>query len=608
MAHAHNSYLAHQVRVDKTADGALIMGSTLPLGPVVRNTGEWLRHWAKHTPQQIFIASRSGAGWHELTYLETLQKVEALASGLLGEGIAKGDRIVVLSGASVNHGILKLAAQYIGAVTVPLAEQYSLIAQAHDRLDYIAEKVKPALVYAEDGQAFDAALKRPIFTTAIKLVGVNPAPDHLSIGSLLNTPVTRQLEDVYAQVTPDSLAKILFTSGSTSMPKGVPQTHHMMCVNQAQYLACLPFLGERPPVILDWLPWNHVFAGNSDFNMVLSNGGALYLDEGKPVKGLFDKTLENLRLKPGTLSMNVPAGYAMLVDALLKDSALQKAFFGDLDLIFYAGASLPKSVWDALESMAIAQTGRIPMMTSSWGMTETAPMAVIHHQGNARSGMIGVPGPELEAKLIPVEENRFELRVRGPNVMSGYLDDPEKTAESFDEDGFMITHDAVRFADPDNIAEGLLFDGRLSEDFKLLTGTWVQAGNLRLEVLTALSGLIQDVVITGADRADIGVLIFPDPQLGISQSEAGVITDPSYITHITDRLKAMQNGAIGSSKRIGRALILADPPSVKNAEITAKGSLNINAILRLRHDMLERLYNDADPEIILLHARKNLGE
>lgn len=602
MAHRYKSYLPHQVSLDRQSDGALIMGSTMALGPVARNTGEWLRYWADTTPQQIFIAERSGAGWRSLSYAETLQQVEALASGLLHAGIKKGDRIIVLSGASVNHGVLKLAAQYIGAATVPLAEQYSLIEQAHDRLDFVADKVKPVLIYAEDGQAFAQALNRPAFDKAGKLVSINPASGHLSFERLLSAPAHSGLEDAYAKVTPDTLAKILFTSGSTSMPKGVPQTHQMMCVNQAQYLACLPFLGTRPPVILDWLPWNHVFAGNSDFNMVLSNGGSLYLDQGKPVAGLFEKTLENLKLMPGTLSMNVPTGYVMLVDALTQDTELQKAFFGDLDLIFYAGASLPRSVWEALESMAMAQTGRIPMMTSSWGMTETAPMAVIHHQGGARSGMIGVPAPELEAKLIPVEDNRYELRVRGPNIMSGYLDEPEKTAESFDRDGFMITHDAVRFADPDNMAEGLVFDGRLSEDFKLLTGTWVQAGNLRLDVLAGLSGLVQDVVITGADKTDIGLLIFPDPQADIRQTRDGVVTDESYIALITERLQTMRLAATGSSNRIERAMVLADPPSVKHAEITAKGSLNINAILRHRKKWLDRLYTGTDPDCINLQG------
>ena len=602
MAHKYKSYLPHQVSLDRQSDGALIMGSTMALGPVARNTGEWLRCWADTTPKQIFIAERSGAGWRSLSYAETLQQVEALASGLLHAGIKKGDRIIVLSGASVNHGVLKLAAQYIGAATVPLAEQYSLIEQAHDRLDFVADKVKPVLIYAEDGQAFAQALNRPAFDKAGKLVSINPASGHLSFEHLLSAPAHSGLDDAYAKVTPDTLAKILFTSGSTSMPKGVPQTDQMMCVNQAQYLACLPFLGTRPPVILDWLPWNHVFAGNSDFNMVLSNGGSLYLDQGKPVAGLFEKTLENLKLMPGTLSMNVPTGYVMLVDALTQDTELQKAFFGDLDLIFYAGASLPRSVWEALESMAMAQTGRIPMMTSSWGMTETAPMAVIHHQGGARSGMIGVPAPELEAKLIPVEDNRYELRVRGPNIMSGYLDEPEKTAESFDRDGFMITHDAVRFADPDNMAEGLVFDGRLSEDFKLLTGTWVQAGNLRLDVLAGLSGLVQDVVITGADRTDIGLLIFPDPQADIRQTRDGVVTDESYIALITERLQTMRLAATGSSNRIERAMVLADPPSVKHAEITAKGSLNINAILRHRKKWLDRLYTGTDPDCINLQG------
>ncbi len=581
----------------------MILGSGLELGPVARNTGAWLHHWAAHTPQQIFIAERSGPGWRALSYQETFEQVRAVASGLLSLGIKYGDCIIVLSGSSVNHGILKLAAQYIGAVTVPLAEQYALIEQASDRLDYIAGKVRPSLVYAEDGARFAAALGRDVFTSVSKLVSRSAASGHHLFDQLLKSPANSILDDAYEQVGPDTLAKILFTSGSTSLPKGVPQTHRMMCVNQAQYLACLPFLGARPPVILDWLPWNHVFAGNSDFNMVLSNGGSLYLDEGKPVKGLFEKTIENLRLMPGTLSMNVPAGYGMLVDAMQRDIDLQRSFFSDLDLIFYAGASLPQSVWQALETMALAQTGRIPMMTSSWGMTETAPMAVIHYQGGARSGMIGVPGPQLEAKLIPVEDERYELRVRGPNVMSGYLDDPEKTAESFDSEGFMITHDAVRFADPDRPGDGLVFDGRLSEDFKLLTGTWVHAGNLRLAALSVLSGLVQDVVVTGADKEDIGLLIFPDPQLGLSGQSAGVVTDKAYKGKVTAALERLAGQATGSSNRIVRALILAAPPSVKDAEITAKGSLNINAILRHRSQLLARLYTDDDPDIIFLKTR-----
>ncbi len=593
-------YLKHKITIDRHDDGTMIVGSGLSLGPVARNTGEWLRHWAEKRPHQIFIAERSGPGWYGLSYKEALEQTEALASGLIAQGIKKGDVIIVLSGPSVRHGILMLAAQYIGAVTVPLAEQYALIEQASDRLDFIANKVHPRLVYAEDGTRFANALERAVFKEADKLVGSHARQGQIVLDDLLKTARNPALDEIYAQVTPDTLAKILFTSGSTSLPKGVPQTHHMMCVNQAQYLACLPYLGARPPVILDWLPWNHVFAGNSNFNMVLSNGGALYLDEGKPVKGLFDKTIENIKLMPGTLSLNVPTGYAMLVDAMQKQTDLERAFFRDLDLIFYAGASLPKNIWEALENMALKNMGQIPMMTSSWGMTETAPMAIIHYQGQARSGMIGVPGPELEAKLLPVEQDRFELRVRGPNVMSGYFDDPEKSKESFDADGFMITHDAVRFANLDKLDEGFVFDGRLSEDFKLLTGTWVQAGNLRLAVLSALSGLVQDVVITGADRPDIGVLIFPDPQSGLSAAKAGVVTDKAYLEDIAQRLKILWEQATGSSNWIGRALILADPPSVKNAEITAKGSLNINAILRHRSQLLDRLYNDDDPAVILL--------
>ena len=598
MAQFVKEYPAHQLITRKQKDGSLILTSGISLGPVARNTGEWLHKWADATPDNVFIAQREGAGWQEVSYAETLKKVLSISSYLLAAGLKKGSCIAVLSGAAIDHGLLMLAAQYIGAYTVPLAEQYALIEQAHDRLDYIAEKIKPDLVYAEDGNRFAAALERDVFSQSQKLVSRNASSGYLFMDDVMKAEISSSLTEIHAQVTPDTLAKILFTSGSTSLPKGVPQTHHMMCINQAQYLACLPFLGERPPVILDWLPWNHVFAGNSDFNMVLSNGGSLYLDNGKPVAGLFQQTIENLHLKPGTLSMNVPAGYAMLVEAMQNDDALQKAFFSNLDLIFYAGASLPPAVWDALENMALRQTGRIPMMTSSWGMTETAPMAIIHHQGDARSGMIGVPAPELEVKLIPTEDNRFELRVRGPNVMSGYFDDPEKTARSFDAEGFLITQDAVRFANPDNHSDGLVFDGRLSEDFKLLTGTWVQAGNLRMAALSTLKGLAQDVVVTGADRAEIGLLIFPDPQLEITQAEKGVVTDADLKAQFSQQLRPLFAKATGSSNRIRRALILSDPPSVKDAEITAKGSLNISAVLRHRSEQLERLYTNFDPEVI----------
>ena len=574
----------------------MIMSSGLTLDPVVQNTGEWLHRWAAETPDAVFLAERSGPGWNKLKYGDALSQVQSVAAGLLDHGVGPGEKIIILSGPGIKHGILKLAAQYIGVATVPVAEQYSLIPDAQPRLIHIAEKICPAMVFAEDAEKFARGLALPQFDNALKVVGGLAGTGMITFQRLLAS--TTDISAARDTVTPQTLAKILFTSGSTSTPKGVPQTHHMMCVNQNQYSGCLPFLKARPPVILSWLPWNHVFAGNSNFNMALAFGGALYLDTGKPVKGLFDTTLENLRMVKPTMSANVPVGYAMLVEAMREDAQLRHNFFADLDFIFYAGASLPADVWQGIEELAMIELGRVPMLTSSWGMTETAPMALMHYEGNATSGMIGIPGPELEARLLPIDDNRYELRVRGPNVMDGYYEEPEKNAETFDDEGFMKTGDAVCFADPDRLESGLQFDGRIGEDFKLLSAVWVQSARLRLGAMPALAGLAQDIVITGENRTDLGLLVFPDPQLGLQAGDDGTIQDAHYCAKIRSVLAKLAETATGSSNRIVRAIVLGEPPSVKAHEITAKGNLNNNAVLRHRAGFVERLYDDSDPATI----------
>jgi feruloyl-CoA synthase len=593
---AKQDYLKHQLLIDHREDGEMIMSSGLTLDPVAQNTGEWLHRWAAETPDAVFLAERSGPGWNELKYGDALSQVQAVAAGLLDHGVGPGEKIVILSGPGIKHGILKLAAQYIGVATVPVAEQYSLIPDAQPRLIHIAEKICPAMVFAEDAEKFARGLALPQFDNALKVVGGLAGTGMITFERLLAS--TTNISAARDTVTPQTLAKILFTSGSTSTPKGVPQTHHMMCVNQNQYSGCLPFLKARPPVILSWLPWNHVFAGNSNFNMALAFGGALYLDTGKPVKGLFDTTLENLRMVKPTMSANVPVGYAMLVEAMREDAQLRHNFFADLDFIFYAGASLPADVWQGIEELAMIELGRVPMLTSSWGMTETAPMALMHYEGNATSGMIGIPGPELEARLLPIDDNRYELRVRGPNVMDGYYEEPEKNAETFDDEGFMKTGDAVFFADPDRLESGLQFDGRIGEDFKLLSAVWVQSARLRLGAMPALAGLAQDIVITGENRADLGLLVFPDSQLDLQAGDDGTIQDAHYCAKIRSVLAKLAETATGSSNRIVRAIVLGEPPSVKAHEITAKGNLNNNAVLRHRAGFVERLYDDSDPATI----------
>ncbi len=589
-------YIPHSLNVDTRDDGTLILSSGLELKPVVDKTTDWLHRWAVEAPDRVFLAERDGDGWRKVTYAQTLDQVRRVAASLLARGIGPDTPVVVMSGPSINHGILALATQYIGTPLVPLAEQYSLILDAHPRLLYAVEKTQPAMVYAEDGEVYAAALALPELDGLLKVVGKNGGKA-LTFDSLFDATPGPDLDAANARVGSDTLAKILFTSGSTSMPKGVPQTQAMMCTNQAQYQTCMPVLEAHPPVMLDWMPWNHVFGGNFVFNKILANGGSLYLDDGKPLRGRFERSLENLAMINTSMSLNVPIAYAMLVEAMRRDDALRKQFFDGLDMIFYAGASLPADVWAALEEMATQETGRIPMMTSSWGLTETAPMAVIHYQGGAETGHIGVPAPMLEAKLIPESPGRYEIRVRGPNVMAGYFNDPEKTAEAFDDEGFFLTNDAVRFVDENDRTKGVKFDGRISEDFKLQTGTWVQAGNLRLDAMATLSTLVLDVVITGADRQEVGVMIFPPAARGLTGDD-GTVCDESYNAEISERLTALSAKATGSASRIKRALVLSEPPNVGGGEITAKGSLNYNAILRRRADLLERLYDDSDPSVL----------
>jgi len=590
----------HAVETEQRA-GDLIMTSRTPCDPVVSNTGVWIDKWAEEAPSRIFLAERSGAGWREMSYAEVRDAVHAIASSLAARGMDASTPIVIMSGNSVDHALLSLGAQYAGVPTVPLAEQYSLIPEAHERLVYVLNKIKPTMAFVDDAARYDAAISRPELD-GVEIVAsrTEGAPVRVtSFDELLRGDAGVDLASVHAKVGPDTLAKILFTSGSSSDPKGVLTTHHMMCANQAQMSSVLPFLKERPPRIMDWLPWNHVFGGSHNTLMMLAHGGSLYIDNGKPTSSAFAQTVENIIDKPGTLSFNVPVGFAMLVHEMETNMELRNAYFGELDMLFYAGASLPQDVWTRLEEMAIEVRGRLPLMISSWGMTETAPATIMVHEPIGRSGVIGVPLPGTELKLIPDDEMRCELRVKGPNIMSGYWGDKEKSAAAFDEEGFLITGDAVRFVNPDDPERGLSFDGRVSEDFKLMTGTWVQAGKLRLDALDSLRGLVQDVVVCGHDRGEIGLFIFPSPgQVQGDNSSEGAVIDPELQAAVESRLRDMSKASSGSAKRIARAIILADPPSLKDSEVTDKGSLNVRKIITRRADLLERLYDNEDPALI----------
>lgn len=602
------SYRPHHVHREDREDGTIILRSGYEMGPVDPTIGTWVDRWADRTPNAVFLAERSGVGWREITYGETRQRVRALASSLLDRGLGAQTPIMILSGNSIDHGLLALAAQYVGIPIVPLAEQYSLIPAAYSQIVHCAELVQPRLVFADDGERYGGALSLPVFDAVEKVASTHVGEGITPFSALLNRGEESGVDQAASAVGPDTVAKYLMTSGSTSSPKGVVTTHRMMCANQTQIADALTFLKDRAPVIVDWLPWNHVFGGSHNFNMMLANGGSLYIDGGKPVKHLVGKTIENLRLKTGTLTFNVPLGFAIIRDALREDVELRRRYFEDLDMLFYAGASLPQDVWADLEEMALDVRGDVPLMNSSWGMTETAPACLLVHEPVETSGIIGTPLTGLEVKLIPDEARRYDLRVRGPNITPGYLNDAAKTAELFDAEGFLITGDAVKFVDEASLERGLRFDGRISEDFKLTSGTWVRAANLRLDFLSRLAPLAQDIVICGADRSDIGLMVFPGPD-ALAMTD-GAVTAGALVSaalHAAIRTRLGDQSGQGSASRVSRVIVAAEPPQMGEGEITAKGNLNFRKILTRRAALLERLYDDNDPAVIKTSERSAGG-
>ncbi|MCF6234237.1 MAG: feruloyl-CoA synthase [Rhodobacteraceae bacterium] len=596
-------YRPHKVSCEDRADGSILMQSDYPLGTPERCTNDWLHRWARQTPDAVFLAERSGAGWRELSYGEALGQVRGLAASLLGRGLDADTPILILSGNSVDHGLLALAAQYVGIPHVPVAEQYSLIPGAQKHLVHISDLIRPGMVFAQDGERFRDALAMPQMIGLDIVVSRNAGPGMTLFDDLVQGDGT-DVDAAAGLVGPDTVAKILMTSGSTSAPKGVLTTQKMMCVNQQMYDEVLPFLAARAPRLVDWLPWNHVFGGSSNFNQMLAFGGSIYIDGGKPVKALIGQTFENNLLMNGTIAYNVPAGYALLRDEMRTNQALKEKYFEDLDMIFYAGASLPQDVWQDLVEMAAEVRDAPPFMTTCWGMTETAPACIFVHEPSDDAGVIGVPLPGVSVKLEPDSTGRFELRVKGDNITPGYFRDTDKTAKAFDEEGYFRTGDALTLVDPNDRNRGLRFDGRLAEDFKLSSGTWVRGAALRLEVLGALTPLAADVVITGAGRDQVGVLIIPAPALladGRLSVEGNVCLGEEIQADIERRLAELARQTGGrTSNTVVRALILSETPSMAEGEVTAKGNLNFHRIVQRRSDVLTVLYNGTNPAVITI--------
>lgn len=592
-----------QVTRDIREDGTQYLTSAIALDEnYARCVGEWLEHWVEQTPDALFIAERDAAGdWQELSYAQFHRKLIALASWLLKQNLSAERPIIILSDNSVEHALLALAGMHVGIPSAAISTGYSLLSKDHAKLKSNVALLKPGVIFAEPAERYAKALD----AIADLHDGVIIAGSHsaeLPNGAVRMSDLPGESDEAavmqaFAQVTPDTIAKFLFTSGSTGLPKAVINTQRMLCSNQMAKQQVWPFLTEIKPVLVDWLPWSHTFGANHNFNMALSQGGSLYLDAGKPAPGLLDTTVQNLRDIAPTMYFSVPRAYDMLLPMLQQDAALRENFFRNLKFIFYAGAALPQHIWSGLQDIIDSIPGCETMLTSCWGTTETAPMSTDCHFHAETSGNIGVPIPGTTLKLIP-NAGKLEIRVQGPNVTSGYWKNPTKTASEFDADGYYKTGDAVKFVDPERPEAGLQFDGRVSEDFKLLTGTWVHVGALRLAGIDALKPLAQDIVVTGHDRDDIGFLIFPSlpgcrslcPELPEDASVTELINHPAVQAHLQQSLAAMKAAGGGSSNYAKYALILEQPPSSETGEITDKGYINQRMVLDQRADDVKKLY------------------
>ena len=569
------------VDVEHRPDGSRVLRSPCRLEPHARTVGEWLLRWATDAPDRTFLAERDGADWRRLCYRDALDAVRRAGQGLLDRGLDAGSPLMILSENSIEHAMLTLGAMHVGVPVVPVSPAYSLLSSDHAKLRQICKRVQPGAVHASDPQRYAAALA---------------AIGHRSVGfaELALRAATARVDAVHDGLGPDTVAKIMFTSGSTGVPKGVINTQRMLTANQQQSLQVWPFLGDEPPVVVAWLPWNHTFGGNFNLPLVLCNGGTMYIDAGKPVPGLIETTVRNLRDGARTMYFNVPRGFDLLLPFLEQDAALRRRFFSRCAFVFYAGAALPQNLWQRFEALALRERGGDLALVSSWGATETAPLCAAVHFPVERAGIVGLPVPGCEIKLVP-SAGKLEARVRGPNVTPGYLRSAALSAAAFDDEGYYRIGDALRFVDAERPEPGLVFDGRVAEDFKLRTGTWVHVGALRVHLLAACDPLVQDAVITGHDRDEIGALLFLNP--------ATTRDLPSALLHRRlgaglSRL-ATQDGT-SSSCRVARARILAQPPSADAGEITDKGYINQRAVLQARADDVERLYEPWAGDIVIV--------
>lgn len=600
-----------RVQVREGAPGTRYVQAELPLGAYARRLSDFLVHWAEAEPERTFMARREQLGegrtgeWQRISYAQALEAARGIGQALLDRKLSAERPVVILSENTLEHALLSLGCIYAGIPYCPVSPAYATVSQDYDKLKHVLATLTPGLVYAADGARYGKAIQATV-ATEVEVVLAQGSIDGrqtTAFDALRNTAATEAVDTAMHAVRPDTIAKFLFTSGSTKMPKPVINTHRMWCANLQQITLSMPVIAEAPPIFVDWLPWNHTFGGNHNVGLTLMHGGTLYIDDGKPTAALIGETLRNLREIAPTLYFNVPTGFEMIAQAMKTDEALRKKLLSRVRMFFYSGAGLAQPVWDSLHQTAEAEVGERIVMATGLGMTESAPSAMFTNSPNVKAGDIGTPVPGMTLKLVDVD-GKTEVRYKGPNVTPGYWRSEQATREAFDEEGYLCTGDAVQWIDPQDIHRGLKFDGRIAEDFKLSTGTFVSVGPMRAKVIVTGAPYVQDVVLTGLNMKEVGALIFPSPAC---RAVSGLPADAPWAdvlasAPVRDRFQAviseLARQATGSANRIARALLLAEPPSIDKGEVTDKGSINQRAVLKHRDALVQGLHDDTAPGIL----------
>lgn len=597
-----------RVTLKEGPPGTRYLSADQTLAPYPERLTDRLQHWATTTPDQLFMARRERlqdadgrtqlGEWREIRFDEAWQTARRIAQGLIDRGLSVDRPVVILSENSLEHALLSLGCMVAGVPFVPTSPPYSLVSQDFEKLRHVLRTVTPGLVFASDARYAKAIAATVDADTEVVLVeGEVPGRSSTRFEQLTATPATPAVDAAMAATGPDTIVKFLFTSGSTKMPKAVINTHRMWCANQQQMAQSMPVLAEKPLVLVDWLPWNHTFGGNHNVGMVLFHGGTLYIDDGKPTPALMHETLRNLREIAPTVYFNVPTGFEAIALAMQTDDALRKQLLSRVKMFFYAGAALAQPVWDSLFASQEREIGERIVMATGLGMTESGPFGIFVTSPYVRAGDLGVPTPGLELKLVD-HDGKTEVRYRGPNITPGYWRAPKDTAESFDEEGFFCTGDAVQWIDETDIHRGLRFDGRIAEDFKLATGTFVNVGPLRAKVIAAGAPYIQDVVVTGINTREVGAMVFPTQAvrslsgLDASAPMTEVLCSAPVLAHFQTVLDTLAQSATGSANRVARLCLLSEPPTIDLGEVTDKGSINQRAVLTHRADTVAALHAD----------------